>query len=172
MNSRTQEERNMRRIITGTVLAALIVVPSMAIGQTDEPERSRVSSDQQLQAGPRDHDNDGVPNGQDSDYSGPGKDANKGQSGKDLAQGSGKMNSASQTFVDKNGDGVCDNAQQRAMDGTGTKSRSGQGKGKGAGQGLGRGQGYVDADKDGICDNSQQRKKSSGNGKGGAGKVQ
>ena len=73
--------------------------------------------------------------------------------GKGCRQGTGgtgcRMN-----YVDKNGDGICDNAG----------SHNGQGRGKGhrlgpkdgTGKGAQRGSNFVDTDGDGVCDNRQQ----------------
>lgn len=58
-----------------------------------------------------------------------------------------------QYFIDKDGDGLCDN----------TGTHQGQGK-NGQNKGLHRGKDYVDANKDGICDNAGTRK--GGNNKG------
>ena len=157
MNGNTQEEANMKRIITGMVMASLLVMSSLAAGQTTEPARIGDQSGQQMQAGPRDHDGDGVPNGMDTDYSGPGKDANKGQKGKGQSSRTVK-NGASQAFVDRDGDGVCDNSQDKAKNGNGSKRLSKQGKGAGAGQGLGQGQGNAGKNGSGT--------------RGGAGKAQ
>ena len=56
-------------------------------------------------------------------------------------------------YVDKNGDGICDNAGSRGA-GKGQGYR-GQGK-NGAGRGAQRGPNFVDADGDGVCDNLQK----------------
>lgn len=181
MESKTQEEKNMKRIITGSVLAVLMGVSSVVLAQSDDQTRNRVNAQQQVQQGPKDHDNDGIPNGQDADYTGPGKDANKGNRGKGQGAGQGQgvgKNSANPAFVDKDGDGVCDNYQnkKKGQAGNSTKGQSagqgkgnGNGNGQGMGQGRGRGQGFVDADNDGVCDNYQQRKKGAGAKQGGAG---
>jgi hypothetical protein len=183
MESKTQEEKNMKRIITGSVLAVLMGVSTVVLAQSDDQTRNRVNSQQQVQQGPKDHDNDGIPNGQDADYTGPGKDANKGKGSKGQGAGQGQgvgKNSANPAFVDKDGDGVCDNQQNRkkGQSGNGVKGQgqsagqgkgNGNGNGQGMGQGRGRGQGFVDADNDGVCDNYQQRKKGSGAKQGGTG---
>jgi len=60
-------------------------------------------------------------------------------------------------FVDKDGDGICDNV--------GTANQcAGKGQGKGC-KGAGCGKGFVDADKNGVCDNAANRQGGKGQGK-------
>ncbi len=61
-------------------------------------------------------------------------------------------------FVDKDGDGLCDNF------GTANQCTA-KGQGKGC-QGAGCGKGFVDANKDGLCDNAANRQGGKGQGKG------
>ncbi|MFO8001849.1 MAG: hypothetical protein R6U46_11435 [Marinilabilia sp.] len=86
-------------------------------------------------------------------------------------------------FVDKDGDGVCDNYDGNRP-GKGLGPGNGNGKGRANGKGLGRGQGqgagqgrggggnFVDSNDNGVCDNledgtgRQQRRDGSGGGTG------
>jgi hypothetical protein len=68
--------------------------------------------------------------------------------------GCGKGAGQGMNYVDKNGDGICDNA--------GLHNEKGQGKGcrylakNNAGKGFRKGSGYVDKDGNGVCDNLEQ----------------
>ena len=75
------------------------------------------------------------------------------QGGRGYGRGNGKgLAGAAQgaNFVDKDGDGICDNV--------GTRMGRGRGNGKGLG-GAAQGANFVDKDGDGICDNFQQAQK-------------
>lgn len=71
-------------------------------------------------------------------------------------------------FVDKDGDGVCDNYDGNRPgkglgpgngNGQGRATGKGQGRGRGNGQGAGQGQGgggnFVDSNDNGVCDNQE-----------------
>lgn len=57
-------------------------------------------------------------------------------------------------FVDKNNNGICDNAENR-QSGTCLKKRNGNGNGACGRKGQGKGRNYIDANKNGICDNRE-----------------
>lgn len=59
------------------------------------------------------------------------------------------------SFVDVNGDGICDNYESGAGNGAGYIDADGDGicDNYGTGAGRGNGDGYADADSDGVCDN-------------------
>ncbi|MBL8025715.1 MAG: hypothetical protein JNL74_04855 [Fibrobacteres bacterium] len=74
--------------------------------------------------------------------------------------GAGTTANHGTNFVDKDGDGLCDNVG----------TRQGSGKGTGCQSGTGCGANFVDANKDGVCDNAGTKKGSGQGMKRGQGK--
>jgi hypothetical protein len=150
--------RNLLKISIATIFVATTVMAADTPTPVYSESKTPIS---QIQHGPRfvdlngdgfndnapDHDNDGIPNGMDSDWTRP-QDGSSKQQGMSNGKGNRFGGQNNRSFIDNDGDGICDN------------SGSGQRFGRnGSERGL-RGAGFVDSDGNGVCDNL-------GTGKGG-----
>lgn len=134
----------MKRFV-GTLALAVLVNVSMvgaARAQTAEDETAAVGDRERAQL-------------RDGSGAGEMKQNGKTEGTADSTRGKGRGGQGGAAFVDRDGDGICDNAGTSESRGNkGSKAGKGKSDGKGKGQGgRHKGAGFVDANSDGVCDN-------------------